>query len=620
MGPGVGGIRAGKQRGATAPLLALPRVATSSDESRRVGVTLFSAEDVLKNAVRTPVGDAGGDKESEYMFGVVTVRPAQGCVTSERKMSLAPAGVYRVLSEEFAGIEPAWTQSAFSVSSAVTYELVPQPVSGCAEAVCDASELRHQHGASVNPSCRFLLRQDMPLKASWDSYRHSASVGVIEVMEHYLHRMSWYQARRAGMLRFNSSLKLHGGFAALHNQLRLEVSIERPKLISEIERGEGDNVFGLLDFGLVDLNEKKRRMVRVFNPTSFPIVAKLAVQEFVDAAYEGLCESMKEPGKQHSAQNESACQLGQWGPRPLDVGAHETFSKTSYSLGDAASTGSASVGPAAANEQVFSSATGSEVIIPPGETAELGPIEFVPAVTGRLYSVVYIRNNLTGLETVVLRGEGADTNVMLVPSDAWDHGKVALYPGKIGRLEHSEIQAVLNASSSFFDHYGTSAVSLPTLDGGARGARSNHTFALLNVGRTPVSVDGMGFGKAMKCSVSSNYGSFMLGGTQDGGTCDSLQEQFPLTLEPGGWWSLEISFSSTCISALHLQSMSISVTNHFGNRVDDLTVYGHVSFQALAQCLGEQMVAAYGSGTLSGGRMLLSVVLVVVIAMMGKRL
>merc|ERR1719359_1574620 len=31
----------------------------------------------------------------------------------------------------------------------------------------------------------------------------------------------------------------------------------------------------------------------------------------------------------------------------------------------------------------------------------------------------------------------------------------------------------------------------------------------------------------MKCSVSSNYGSFMLGGAQDGGGCDSLQEQFP---------------------------------------------------------------------------------------------
>ena len=226
-----------------------------------------------------------GSDGAVYMVGAVTVRPAQGCVTSQREISLVPAGMHHVLRKKISNLggsgHLSLTRTNFSLFSTM-YELQPQPVSGCDFDVCDASELRHQYGSSVNPSCRFLLRQDTPLKASWESYRHSASVGVIEVMEHYLHRNSWSAARRAGMLSFNSSVRLHSSHIPLDTEFNLQVSIERPKLIVDIERGEGDNVYGLVDFGLVDLNENASALF-ASQPTHFRSY-QAGGAEFVDDA------------------------------------------------------------------------------------------------------------------------------------------------------------------------------------------------------------------------------------------------------------------------------------------------------------------------------------------------
>ena len=58
-----------------------------------------------------------------------------------------------------------------------------------------------------------------------------------------------------------------------------------------------------------------------------------------------------------------------------------------------------------------------EVTLAPGETKRLGPIYFSPLDTGKTYSVVYVRNNLTGLETVVLQGEGAQAKVTIAALD-----------------------------------------------------------------------------------------------------------------------------------------------------------------------------------------------------------
>ena len=118
--------------------------------------------------------------------------------------------------------------------------------------------------------------------------------------------------------------------------------------------------------------------------------------------------------------NESACQFGKWGPRPLSV-SPEFFQPTHLyatteqeqklkALNDV--TPYSFVGGGGGVHGAIDA--NAEVVLQPGETGVLGPISFSPKQTGKSYSVVYVRNNVTGLETVILQGEGAQASVMMV--------------------------------------------------------------------------------------------------------------------------------------------------------------------------------------------------------------
>ena len=115
-----------------------------------MGVTVFNADDILKRA-KFEIPENAGSDGAVYMVGAVTVRPAQGCVTSQREISLVPAGMHHVLRKKISNLggsgHLSLTRTNFSLFSTM-YELQPQPVSGCDFDVCDASELRHQYGSS----------------------------------------------------------------------------------------------------------------------------------------------------------------------------------------------------------------------------------------------------------------------------------------------------------------------------------------------------------------------------------------------------------------------------------------------------------------------------------------
>ena len=212
--------------------------------------------------------------------------------------------------------------------------------------------------------------------------------------------------------------------------------------------------------------------------------------------------------------NESACQFGKWGPRPLSVSpkffqpthlyATTEQEKKLKALNDVTpysfvGGGSGVHGAVDAN---------AEVVLQPGETGVLGPISFSPKRTGKSYSVVYVRNNVTGLETVILQGEGAQASVLMVDIRAglsagqdgdafyhvsrghWDEARVSRVTKQSAKEERAEnglLSKPPSSSSSSTSSSNTGpmlpSVRLPSiLQSGSNVVNTNGTYVLL--GRT----------------------------------------------------------------------------------------------------------------------------------------
>ena len=298
---------------------------TSSDRTGRVRyvVPAVSAAGAGAALAHVPTHD-DTDGVKSYFAGTVLVRPAEGCVLSERTVVHA-SGM------------PAAAQAAAD-------RTFPRADSGCDETTCNGSELftrfSRQSGPSVNRMCLFLLRQSEPLQLSWNLYRKVSRVGVVEVMTQYLHERSWRSASASGVLTLNTTIRVASGSGAMSSELKLSVSLEKPKLFAKDSRNRGDGGyrFGLVEFGLVDVADRETRTITVRNPTSHPVAVRLAPQEFEDGAFESLCRSMDGPMHQLSSQdtggddqNASACRFGHWGPRPRGIADRESFQPTQVS-------------------------------------------------------------------------------------------------------------------------------------------------------------------------------------------------------------------------------------------------------------------------------------------------
>ena len=331
--------------------------------------------------------------------------------------------------------------------------------------------------------------------------------------------------------------------------------------------------------------------------------------------------------------NESACQFGQWGPRPLSVKPEEFQLTSLYS-----STPSSTPFSIHCDESRQSSCM-EEIVLGPGENAKLGPVSFSPRRTGKSYSVVYVRNNVTGLETVILQGEGAQASVLIVGiNDGYHHDdkELSSSSGQRGHWSNERVARVTalvasdNSAHVVGGHAVVPSVRLPTIvedgnfvDGGA--VRANGTYVLLNVGNTRVVVHNIGFGTQFDCATEDSYGAFSMSGITNtrkksstvasslsSKSCLGLDE---VTLEPSEWYALEIVFDSTCYSELSKAEMSIHLSHGSEEkveRVDEFHVYGHVSSPALSWCMEDRMIHHWSSS----GKMFLTLFLSGIVVLM----
>jgi hypothetical protein len=270
-----------------------------------------------------------------------------------------------------------------------------------------------------------------------------------------------------------------------------------------------------------------------------------------------------------------------------------------------------------------------EVLLQPGEISRLGPIFFSPLDTGKSYSVVYVRNNLTGLETVVLLGEGAQAKVTLAALDEEEDTITSADILLGGHWDTSRVERHLKTRrlDSTEDSAATSVLRLPsisTLVGDE--VKTNVTYLVLNSGNTRVTVHGVGFGKSLSCSYEDSYGTFRLTRVDleekdHGGKKKKTKKKMSKcpknqwttdgeTLEPGEWRAVSLDFNATCYSELTKAAMVIHLSHGVGKgrveRFDETQVYGHVMPDVLYKCAEERAIHHWSSS----GRMLLRMLIV----------
>ena len=230
------------------------------------------------------------------------------------------------------------------------------------------------------------------------------------------------------------------------------------------------------------------------------------------------------------------------------------------------------------------------IILAPGETARLGPIHFHPRLHGHSRYRLYVRNNLTLLDTVALHGNGASGQLVFI--SAADADALDAERAQWKKTRPARRQMPLGAYRTKPEHITAARVHIPAEElpcalpagGGAADVVANppadgtpppprrvlRVFALLNAGDLPVTTDGGDLG-GHGCA----YGGFTL--------LDECAKN--ITLPPGGTVRLTISFEPDFAVAFP-GTVPLTVRTSAGSTV--LRLRASLPPGALAPCAAER--------------------------------